>query len=91
MIKELKEEILLKETAIESVEFDGEWYFKVADISAYLGEDLTGVEAVVLPIRSGDAECTTVDFINAFRSKAVKTDFDKKIRQALNFNPNKKS
>jgi len=91
MIKELKEEILLKEKSITSVEFDGEWYFKLSDVSAYLdGEDLSDVKTVVLPVKSGDAKFALLDFIKEGRKKTEKTDFDKKIIQALNFKPERK-
>ena len=90
MIKELKEEILLKEKSILSVEFDGEWYFKLSDVSAYLDEDLSDVECIILPLRSGNTKCASIDFIKAGRKKIEKTDFDKKIIQALNFKPERK-
>ncbi|MEO5775899.1 MAG: hypothetical protein ABIQ27_03280 [Flavobacterium sp.] len=90
MNKELNEKTLLKEKTITSVEFDGEWYFKVSDVSTYLEEDLSDVETVSLPLKGGAIECATIDFLKAGRKKTERTEFDKKIIQALNYKPQRK-
>ena len=49
MNKSLKQSLLLKEATIHKVQFDKEWFFHLKDMSDYLGEDLSGVEAIHLP------------------------------------------
>jgi hypothetical protein len=89
-MNKLDEKTLLEEKSIESVEFDGEWYFVVSDVSAYLDEDLSDVETITLPLRSGSKQCASIDHIKAGRKKAEKTDFDNKMLQALKFKPSRK-
>ena len=90
MIKQITEEQLKKEPTITSVDFDGQWYFKVSDVSSFLnGEDLSEVQTITLPLNSGVAECALFDSIIKGRKKTELTEFDKKIKQALNFNPKK--
>ncbi|MFL9843854.1 hypothetical protein [Flavobacterium rhizosphaerae] len=49
-MKKLKEETLRKDTTVAKVQFDKEWFYSVKDVADYLGEDLTGVEYIQLPV-----------------------------------------
>lgn len=49
-MKKLTEEIIRKDSTIAKVQFDKEWFYAVKDMEDYLNEDLSGVEAVKLPV-----------------------------------------
>lgn len=49
-MKKLTEEIVRKDASVNKVQFDREWFYSVEDMEDYLNEDLSGVEAVSLPI-----------------------------------------
>jgi hypothetical protein len=49
-MKKISEAIVRKDTTINKVQFDKEWFYSVKDMEDYLNEDLTGVEYVTLPI-----------------------------------------
>ncbi|HLN94955.1 MAG TPA: hypothetical protein VK183_04905 [Flavobacterium sp.] len=70
------EEFLRKDQLIRKTQFDTVWYFELSDIAAWLGEDLDGVETVVLPIvDEGETvlkKCTSLTDIRRFlRDKGV--------------------
>jgi hypothetical protein len=49
-MKKLTEEIVRKDASVNKVQFDREWFYSVEDMEDYLNEDLSGVEAINLPI-----------------------------------------
>ena len=49
-MKKLKEQTLRKDTTVNKVQYDKEWFYVVKDVADYLGEDLTGIEYVTLPV-----------------------------------------
>jgi hypothetical protein len=46
----LKEKLLIKDAAINKVQYDKEWFFYLEDMAFYLKEDLSQVEFVYLPM-----------------------------------------
>jgi len=94
MYKKIKEEELLKNPTINKVQFENVWFYRLKDIEAYLGENLENVEYITLPFlidgRRVDTKCSTIIDIENSRKKEPLSDFDEKIKVALNFNPKKK-
>lgn len=76
---------------IDNVDFNGKTYFVVTQAQEYLKADLTGIESLLLPVNNQQTACA--DFDNIFKAKKDNRqlgDFDKKIIQAINFNPKSK-
>lgn len=71
---------------METVRFQDETYYLIDDVSKYLNEDLSGVEAVSLI----DKKYATLERINAGRKREKLSDFNQKLMQAKNFNPKNK-
>jgi len=74
MNKSLKLSLLLKDATIHKVQFDKEWFFHLKDMSDYLGEDLSEVEAIHLPFTIEEeiveAKCATLEDIERGRKEA---------------------
>lgn len=49
-MKKVSEMIIRKDTTINKVQFDKEWFYSIKDVADYLGEPLEGVEYIHLPI-----------------------------------------
>ncbi len=49
-MKKVKEALLRKESSINKVQYDKEWFYSIKDMADYLNEDLTGVEYIHLPM-----------------------------------------
>lgn len=49
-MKKLTEAVLQKDTTVNKIQFDKEWFYSVEDLEDYINEDLSGVESVTLPI-----------------------------------------
>lgn len=49
-MKKLTEEIIRKDASVNKVQFDRDWFYSVEDMEDYLNEDLSGVEAISLPV-----------------------------------------
>lgn len=85
MIK-LQEQYLLDSPDIRKAEFENRWWFSVEDVSAYLKEDLDGVESIALPVSAGGKrqiiQCATVEQINNGRKQEELSDFNKKLIRA---------
>ena len=73
MNKSLKLSLLLKDATINKVQFDKEWFFHLKDMSDYLGEDLSEVEAIHLPFtideETVEAKCATLEDIERGRKE----------------------
>lgn len=67
LMKPLNEKLLIKEAAINKVQFDTEWFFSLEDMAFYLKEDLSEVEFVHLPMSIGEQQqivkCATFEDI----------------------------
>lgn len=78
-MKKVREEIVRKDSSVNKVQFDKEWFYSVKDMADYLNEDLTGVEYVHLPIIIDDVEyivkCATWEDIERARQKEPLEDF----------------
>lgn len=62
-MKKLTEAVLQKDTTVNKIQFDKEWFYSVKDLQDYINEDLSGVEYVTLPIEIDgvkyETRCTT--------------------------------
>jgi hypothetical protein len=79
MKRKVNEEVLRKDSSVNKVQFDKEWFYAVIDMEDYLSEDLTGVEYVTLPMVIDDikynVKCTTWEDITRFLQKEPLEDF----------------
>lgn len=78
-MKKIKEAELRKDSSVNKIQFDKEWFYVVHDMEDYLDEDLTGVETVTLPISIDgvkfNMKCSTLEDIERFRQKEPLEDF----------------
>jgi len=79
MKRKVNEEILRKDSSVNKVQFDKEWFYSVKDVADYLIEDLNGVEYVTLPMvideLTYNVKCATWDDITRFLQKEPLEDF----------------
>lgn len=72
-MKKLTEAVLQKDTTVNKIQFDKEWFYSVEDLEDYLKEDLTGIEAVTLPLDFDGVKypikCTTWEDLGRFLQK----------------------
>ncbi len=82
-MKKIKEEVIKKDTTINKVQFDREWFYAVKDMAEYLNEDLSNVEYVHLPMIIDGAQenvkCATLEDIERARKKELLEDFTSSI------------
>lgn len=58
-MKPLNEKNIRKDAAINKLQYDKEWFYKLDDIAFYLKEDLSQVEFIYLPMMiDGEQELT---------------------------------
>ena len=73
-MKKLTEAIVRKDSSVNKVQFDREWFYVVEDMEDYLNEDLSKVETVTLPVTVDGiiftAKCATWDDI----TRALQTE-----------------
>jgi hypothetical protein len=78
-MKKITEAIIRKDSNINKVQFDKEWFYSLEDMEDYLKEDLSGVEAVTLPMdiygEIMNVKCATWEDIERFRQKEPLEDF----------------
>lgn len=78
-MKKIKEEIVRKDSSVNKVQFDKEWFYSVKDMEDYLSEDLSGVETINLPITIDDVKytvkCAAWEDIERFLQKEPLEDF----------------
>jgi len=79
MKRKVNEEILRKDSSVNKVQFDREWFYSIKDMADYLSEDLTGVEYVTLPMIIDEitynVKCATWEDIERFLKKEPLEDF----------------
>ena len=79
MKRKVNEEILRKDSSVNKVQFDKEWFYSIKDMADYLSEDLTGVEFVTLPMvideLTYNVKCATWEDITRFLQKEPLEDF----------------
>ena len=89
-MKKLSEEIVKKDSSVNKVQFDREWFYSVKDMEDYLNEDLSGVEAINLPMVFDEREyiikCATWEDITRVLQKEPLEDFKGSVsrRSAVN-------
>lgn len=78
-MKKITEMIIRKDSSINKVQFDEEWFYAVEDMADYLNEDLTGIEYVHLPIIIDGIpytmKCATWEDIERIRQKELLEDY----------------
>ncbi|MCW4467434.1 hypothetical protein OGH69_00505 [Flavobacterium sp. MFBS3-15] len=78
-MKKITEAIVRKDKTVNKVQFDKEWFYSLEDMQDFLNEDLSGVEAVTLPMdiygEILNVKCATWEDIERFRQKEPLDDF----------------
>jgi len=78
-MKKITEAIVRKDKTVNKIQFDKEWFYSLEDMEDFLNEDLSGVEAVTLPMdiygEILDVKCATWEDIERFRQKEPLEDF----------------
>lgn len=81
---------LLENDSIRKVQFEGEYFFCIEDISKLLNEDLSNVEGLTLPIGGEYKQTATLENIEKGRKKEELSEFNKALLKARNFKEIKK-
>lgn len=75
MNKSIKLNILLKDATIHKIQFDKEWFFHLKDVADHLGEDLSDVEYIHLPLtiegETIEVKCATLEDIERGRKEIL--------------------
>lgn len=78
-MKKIKEAELKKDSSVNKIQFDKEWFYSVEDMEDYLNENLSGVEYINLPIIFEGEEiitkCATLEDIERFLKKEPLEEF----------------
>ena len=78
-MKKINEAELRKDSSVNKVQFDKEWFYAVEDMEDYLNESLDGVEYINLPVKIDNIpytmKCATLEDIERFRKKEPLEDF----------------
>lgn len=78
-MKKLTEAVLQKDTTVNKIQFDREWFYSVEDLEDYLKENLDGIESVTLPLDFDGVKypikCTTWEDLERFLRKDPVEDF----------------
>jgi Zn-finger domain-containing protein len=78
-MKKITEAIVRKDKTVNKIQFDKEWFYSLEDMEDFLNEDLSGVEAVTLPMdiygEILNVKCATWEDIERFRQKEPLEDF----------------
>ncbi|MXN90549.1 hypothetical protein GR160_04870 [Flavobacterium sp. Sd200] len=79
MKKKINEQALRKDSTVNKIQFDKEWFYAVKDMEDYLDEDLTGIECITLPMTIDgfryNVKCSTWEDITRFLQKEPLEDF----------------
>jgi hypothetical protein len=78
-MKKVSEAIVRKDASIHKVQFDRDWFYSLEDMAWFLKEDLTGVEAVSLPMEifgeTMTVKCATWEDIERYLNSEPLEDF----------------
>ncbi|KOS06017.1 hypothetical protein AM493_08185 [Flavobacterium akiainvivens] len=78
-MKKITEAIVRKDASIHKVQFDRDWFYSLEDMEYFLKEDLSGVEAVSLPMEifgeTMSVKCATWEDIERYRHREPLQDF----------------
>jgi hypothetical protein len=91
-MKKISEAILRKDSSINKIQFDKEWFYAVEDMEDFLKESLAGVETVTLPIVIDGIpypmKCATWEDIQRFREEPL-DDFKGSVSRSKKPSPKK--
>lgn len=76
---------LLENKEIRKVQFEGEHYFSIEDVSELLNEDLSEVIGLTLPIDGEYKPTATIENIEKGRKQEELSDFNKALLKARKF------
>lgn len=76
---------LIDNKEIRKVQFEGEDFFCIGDVSKFLNEDLSDVEGFVLPIDGEYKPTATLENIEKGRKQEELSDFNKALLKARKF------
>lgn len=76
---------LLENKEIRKVQFEGEDYFSIEDVSKLLNEDLSDVIGLTLPIDGEYKPTATIENIEKGRKQEELSDFNKALLKARKF------
>ncbi|WP_294240410.1 hypothetical protein [uncultured Chryseobacterium sp.] len=76
---------LLENKEIRKVQFEGEDYFSIEDVSKLLNEDLSEVIGLILPIDGEYKPTATIENIEKGRKQEELSDFNKALLKARKF------
>ncbi|MFP9113252.1 hypothetical protein ACLI1A_04880 [Flavobacterium sp. RHBU_3] len=78
-MKKITEALMRKDASVRKLQFDREWFYAIDDVADYLGEDLSGVETVTLPVivdgESYNEKCATWEDIERYRNREPLKDY----------------
>lgn len=78
-MKKISEMVIRKDSSVNKIQFDKEWFYSVKDVADFLNEDLTGVEYVHLPIVIDGViftvKCAAWEDIERIRQKELLEDY----------------
>lgn len=81
----LEKKQLLENKEIRKVQFEGEDYFSIEDVSKLLNEDLSEVIGLTLPIDGEYKPAATIENIEKGRKQEELSDFNKALLKARKF------
>lgn len=76
---------LLENEKVRKVQFEGEYFFLIEDLSIFLNEDLSDVEGLTLPIDGEYKPTATIESIEKGRKREELSDFNKALLKARKF------
>ena len=81
----LNKDKLLKETVVNKVEFDNNWYFDVDSVAKFINEDLSDVEGITLPFDKEYKKAATIEQIEKGRKQEPLSEFNKALLKARKY------
>ena len=72
----LRTEQLIKEETINKVQFNTNWYFDIESVEAYLKEDLSDVNHIILPFGDQYKKAATIKDIEEGRKQEPLSEFN---------------
>jgi hypothetical protein len=76
---------LLENKSVGKVQFEGEYFFCIEDVSKLINEDLSDVKGLTLPVNGEYKPTATIDNIEKGRKKEELSDFNKALLKARKF------
>lgn len=76
---------LLENKSVGKVQFEGEYFFCIEDVSTLINEDLSDVAGLTLPVNGEYKPTATIENIEKGRKKEELSDFNKALLKARKF------